>query len=497
VGFAIVNARLWGREGDAVVVKKGRIVGLGFEDSLRGEMVGVKVIDAEGGTVIPLLHDSHAHPQPVLPEVVDLRGVRSIEGVKKVLRSFKLRYKPKYIVGRGWDQELLSEGRMPTADDIDEVVRDVPVILVRVCGHVAVVNSRMLKLAEEAGLLPRYADFIEVVDGRATGVIYEGAIEAFKSLLPKPPDTDVIRGLRRLLTSYLRLGVGYVNFVSVGGDVARLLSRALEGLKPGVRVGIYCSADEVAKGGLEHFSGVRLCGVKDFSDGSLGGRTAYLSSDYSDAPGVRGVLLLSKGRLGVLWRAVKGLGLQLAIHAIGDEAIKRTISWARELKIPGSYLRVEHASVTPPEVIESLRSYRPHVVVQPHFLVTDWWAYSRLGTRVKFLYAYRSLIDASLPLYGSSDYPVEPINPYLSISAAVTRGMLQRYGVEEAITVEEAFEMYFRDPCFGLSRLRPGGEADLALVDGDLSGVSGYDVSGIRPILVSVSGELVQVAKDF
>jgi predicted amidohydrolase YtcJ len=487
----LTNVEVLGEEADSILVGKGKILSIGYEERVRMEGYGGRVIDLAGSTVIPSLHDSHTHIPVLAINSIELRGVTSLEGLRARLAK-EVRSGRKFIYGRGWNERAFKERRRPTRWDIDDVTGDIPAVLVRVCGHVALLNTKALNQ-----LLSIYGDrvknFIGLEDGKPNGLVYEDGVEYALKLVPKPTESEIQDFIRKYATEYLSYGVTHVNVMSVDYELIHVIKKALEGIP--FKVGVYITPEAAERIVSERLRDPMICGVKIFADGSFGGKTASLREPYNE--GGKGMRLLSLERFKKYLQLANSLGGQLAIHAIGDGAIDDIISYSRSLDVHGHKLRIEHASLTPPDIIEGLADLGPHVVVQPHFLVSDWWLGDVIGPeRARWAYAFRSLAEAGLKLYGSSDHPVEPKNPYLSISAAVSRGMLQRYSYSEALGKDQALSMYFRDPCFGENRLKEGSEANLVVLNNNLAALHGYDAGALRPLLVFSSGRIAYVSND-
>ncbi len=491
--YALVNARLWGVEADAVIINSdGVIEKMGWEHSLTSTLAGIRRIDVGGATVLPGLHESHAHAFIEGRYGINLRGVRSIRELCSRISSFIVRSRPPCVVGRGWDHEFFVERRMPRAEDLDRVTGSVPTLIIRVCGHVAVANTALLRLAQSSNILDKLRDYLEFEDGRPTGVVVEDGVSMLRDLLPSPTREEVMEEVVRLLRTYRDYGVLYLNFMSVTNETLTILKEAIRHVD-GINVATYVSLEDAKRHPTLREDRL-VVGVKVFADGSLGGRTAYLRERYSDSD-TKGKLLMNHKLLEEVWRLARGMGLKLAIHAIGDGALEEVIKFAKRVK-PGRTVRVEHASLTPPDIINGLSNTIRDVVVQPHFLVSDWWAESRLGSRVRWLYAFKTLSNSGLTLYGSSDYPVEPLNPYLGISCACTRGMLQYVSRMEALSLEDAVRMYLQDPSFGETTIRVGCKADFVVLNHDIGSIAPYDVAATRPKLVVVSGRVVEVRNN-
>ncbi len=504
--YALVNSDLWGVDGDTVVISKGRVVRIGWEHSLRDYLVGIRRVDIKGSTVLPPLHDAHSHPHVAGKYWVSLRGISSVNEFLNKIKSFKERVKPPYVIGRGWDQEALKEGRPPSIDELDEALGEVPAVLIRFCGHVALINSALLRVLRSRGIYDKLVKYMEIIDGRPTGIVFEKGVELALNALPKPSETELVNGLRRLLINYKSLGILYINFMDVDPYYLKALRRAV-GLVSGIHIAAYVSegyvrdlgrllSNELVKavGGSE----LRIAGVKTFIDGSLGGRTAYLRERYSDAD-TRGVLLKNRRDLRALLNTMisefKGnAAARLAAHAIGDAALDEFIAFAKGLGDRAmSLLRVEHASLSPKDVIESLAELSVPVAVQPHFLVSDWWAERRLGKlRARWLYPFKSMIRNGVKICGSSDYPVEPFDPYLGMSAAASRGNLQYLSHGEGLSLNESLNMYLWDPFFGPTRIKKGVRADLIVLNKCLRELNPYDLSIVKPVAIIVSGRFAE-----
>jgi len=487
VKIAIVNASFVNGEGDTVLIKGNKILKIGYEGSLFNYLNGYRKVDANGATILPALHDSHTHVPLKEGRGLDLKGIKSIVELREKIRK-AVRKESKFIYGRGWDEKLFRENRLPTRWDIDDITGNIPVVITRICGHVALANTAALKLAKE-----KYGDHIESYllreGGKPTGILYEKGVELVRNLIPSPTIDEAVEYIKAYLRDYLHWGIVYLNLMSVDDYLLKVLAKTpVKGMRIGVYLTPKTAHDLNKKKAITNK--VRICGIKAFADGSFGGMTAYLREPYLNTNST-GKSLMTLSEFEKLYRMSSLIGGQLAVHAIGDAAIEQVLSFIKETGARGSSVRIEHASLTPPDIIDELSKVKPQIVVQPHFLVSDWWLGELLGPkRARWAYAFRSLINSGLSLYGSSDYPVEPINPYLGISASISRGMLQVFSYNESLSVKKAIELYEKDPCFGGSLLREGMEADLVVLDQNISSISGYDIASIRPELVITSGEV-------
>jgi len=454
--------------------------------------------------MMPAFVDSHIHLDGVgeLINTLDLRGTQSIEEMKKLIKSFAEATSARYIVARGWDQELFAERRWPTRRDLDEAVADRPVIAVRVCGHAAVLNSAAVKALNLDKAFGQSPDF-----DPDSGLVKEKALEFIKERIYEMRDVDEVAKFiddaqRKLLSE----GVAAVGFMSVSPKVfAALMRLRIEGrLK--LRVASYINYDFFKRISQIPISPISIRdealwiqGVKLFVDGSLGARTALLSEPYSDDPTTRGRQIMSVEELSDAMLKASSLGLQTAVHAIGDGALDVVIKASEVSGVRGwKLLRVEHASVVRDDQLASIRSAGFGISVQPHFILSDWWVVKRVGvSRAKWVYRFKTLARITLTAF-STDAPVEPSNPWETIYAATSRGRyegleLYEYTADEVLSISESLDMYTRNAAklIGLNdggTLEIGHRLDAIIIDRDplLSGIE--DLRKTRVLKTYVNG---------
>ena len=481
--------------------------------ALLAKSLGGDIVNLEGRVVVPGFVDAHVHVDSLglYISTLDLRGVKSIRELKEKLREYANVMRTQWIVGHGWDQELFEEKRWPTRFDLDEVVLDRPVLLTRICLHAGVLNTRAL---EVTGLLGGGVEGV-LTDpgGNPTGVVVEKALEIAREKFRETLGVeDYVELLRSAQDHLLLHGVTTVGFVNCELPVFKALLELWRRRELRIRVRVYLKP---ADGGVDVLGvlrslGVkagfgdewlRIMGVKLFVDGGLGARTAWLSEPYSDDESTSGLPLMSREELQKISRIVDESGLQLAVHAIGDKAVRTVLDVYSEL-LNTRYLRhrVEHASLLKDDDLELMRDLGAVAVVQPHFIVSDWWAKSRLGEqRVKWLYRFKSLVEAGVPLAFSTDAPVEPVNPWETVYAAVTRGKYEKVPfyldtAHESLNVIESLHAYTYGSAYALhseeslGTLEPGKLADFVVLDRDPLATPERDLPFIRVLEVYVGG---------
>jgi len=175
---AFINGRIYIsfkplRITDGMVVSNNRVLYVGSSNRALElvKTLGGEVVDLKNRVVLPGFIDSHLHIDTLglAISTLDLRGVKSIAEIKEKLREYASKTRFKWILGHGWDHELLEEKRWPTRRDLDEVVEDRPVLLTRVCLHAGVVNTKGLI---ESGIIDKQVEGIDRDEnGEPTGVL--------------------------------------------------------------------------------------------------------------------------------------------------------------------------------------------------------------------------------------------------------------------------------------------------------------------------------------
>ena len=151
LGNARVVTPTPGRLASTVVVRDGRIAAVGGDDVASGARAGARRVDLAGRTLVPGFIDAHAHIWKIghlLTTMLDLRGVDSVESIVTRVAAFRARRPAgSWILGRGYNEATMAEGRAPTRHDLDRAAPDQPVVLTRTCGHIYAVNSAALAAA--------------------------------------------------------------------------------------------------------------------------------------------------------------------------------------------------------------------------------------------------------------------------------------------------------------------------------------------------------------
>jgi len=504
---------------EALVVddSSGRVVYAGSSAGAKKvvEALGGEVVDLNGKSVLPGFVDSHAHLDQLGMKLnmLDFHGVKSVEELKQRLLEYSKRAETLWIMGFGWDQELFEEKRFPTRWDLDEVVSRRPVILVRVCMHVAVLNSRAIEIAGVENL--DSPNVLRDARGVATGVVREEVLEYVKkkivaSLSVEDYKKYIVDAARYMASQ----GVTTVGFVGCSINALKALTELWAEKRLPIRVRVYIdgaaswdAVEALERVGLRTGFGddfLRIMGIKVYADGSLGARTAWLSKPYADDSTTCGRPDIDLRDLKALVRKVHGARLQMSVHGIGDRAIDMVLDAYREIGDVGrARHRVEHASVVREDQVREFAKLGIVASVHPQFITSDWWAKQRLGSeRLKWLYPVRTLVESGVAIGFGSDSPVETPNPWLSIYSAVTRGVFEgvphaKETESESISVLEALHIHTYGSAYimheevNLGTLEVGKLADFIVVDRDPLAVEPRELKSIRVLETYISGKRV------
>jgi predicted amidohydrolase YtcJ len=524
----ITNAKIWTVEkahptAQAVAILGDRILAVGSNadvESLRGP--ATKSIDAGGKLLLPGFNDAHVHfvGGGLQLDSVQLNDAASTEEfVRRIGEQAKKTPKGEWIQGGDWDETKWNPPSLPTKELIEPVTPDNPVFLGRYDGHSVLANSSALRMAGITSKTPDPPGGTIVRDARGnpTGDLKDAAMDLVFKVIPPLSHEQRLRAVRRALEYAASLGLTSVQHMDP--DYADIAAYA-ELLQLGeLTTRIYAAplidqVDDQVKIGIRHAFGgpyLRIGAVKAFADGSLGSRTAYFFEPYSDEPGNRGLLGEEMQPLSLMRdRMMKAdaAGLQICAHAIGDQAISTILDLytdvVRAHQGMERRLRIEHAQHMAAKDFARFAQLDVIASVQPYQAIDDGrWAEARIGhDRASRTYAFRTFLNHDVHLAFGTDWDVAPLNPILTIYAAVTRATLDGknpdgWFPEQKLTVPESVEAYtmgsayaeFQDKEKG--SITPGKLADMVLLSDDIFSIDPSKIREVKVLKTIVGGRLV------
>ncbi len=528
----IVNARVWTVDAsrpraEAVAIAGERIVAVGTNAEI-GRWAGpqTKHMDAAGKTVLPGLIDAHVHFHEGSAELsgVQLRDAATPEEFARRIGGFAKRIpKGEWILGGSWDHELWPGAPLPTKELIDRLTPDHPVFVSRLDGHMALANSLALRLAglTRESKEPAGGTMVRDAKGELTGVLKDAAMNPVVRVIPEASIEERVRTIRAGLAEARRLGVTGFHDMSSPLDLRAFQRLAARGE---LTARVYFATpleqwESPARAGILAGFGnewVRTGVLKGYADGSLGSTTAWFLEPYNDAPATSGLpasMMFPEGNMKKMALGADQAGLHLAVHAIGDRAIRHILDLFMELQRQRGQadrrLRIEHAQHIHPDDIPRFAKLKVIASMQPYHAIDDGrWAEKRIGARrCETTYAFRSLLDAGAVLAFGSDWPVAPLSPWWGLYAAVTRRTLDGKNPEgwvpsQKITLEEAIRAYTMGAAYAefsekeKGSLTAGKLADVIVLDSDLFALDPVHLKDVKVMATIVGGRVVYQAES-
>lgn len=495
------------RVATAVAVKDSRIVGVGLDDEIRS-LAGLGTIEEslDGKVVVPGLIDAHNHLlfTGFLLQDIQLYDCRSIPEIVERVRIAAEQAKPgEWIVGRGWDESLLAEGRFPSRSDLDPVSPNNPVVLHRVWNKLTC-NSAALRAAgidrntpDPPADVAYSGSFDRDEHGEPTGLFRDRAKDLITSALPPNTAEDYARAVAVASRHYNAAGITAVGEPGLYPDEVHGFHRAHQENRLTVRTEMMLAgwgfgSAVIEKQLPERFESMgvmtgfgddmlRIGGVKFMPDGGIGDRTAKVYQPYEGEPANCGQWIVEPQELGYLIRFVHDLGFAIDTHTCGDEAQQVTVEAyaAAQTANPKPWLRhrVHHAYLPTERTLELMAAHRIPAVVSDPFLrgLGESYIISLGLERASRMMPMRTYLDRGIPLAGSSDSPVAVFDPWIGFHSAITRETVKGtvMGPAERITPRETLRSYTIGGAYALGREReigsiePGKLADLLILDED------------------------------
>ena len=543
--FVIINANIHSLDPSrprarAIAAKNGRIAAVGSDEAVLAyagrELPQAAVTDLSGKTVLPGFIDAHTHfiAGGFSLQSVNLRGAAGPEEfVGRIAERLRQTKPGDWVTGGGWDQETWPAAPLPRKQWIDGFSAENPVFVSRSDLHIGLANSAALRAAGIDATTPDPCGgeiFRDPASGEPTGILKDAAIRLVEAVMPKPSVADRESALRFALAKAAAEGVTSVHDVTDWGNpdwsewalfqqfrarnelTCRIFARLplIDWDRRRADMPAFLTGDAADPW-------LRFGGLKGFTDGSLGGHTAYFFEPYADAPGNCGLLLADMFPAGAMeqrLREADHAGIPVSVHAIGDQANAILLdifeSLTRSNGPRDRRLRIEHAQHLRQSDIERMGRLGVIASVQPAHLIDDGgWAERSIGAeRCQLTYAFRSLLAAGVRLAGGSDWPVAEMSPLLAIHAAVNRTTSDGqfpggWNPQQKISVAQAITAFTSDAAYAefaeaeKGSLSPGKFADLVVLSADPYQVDPACIKEIQVLQTIAGGRTVFQSKNF
>jgi predicted amidohydrolase YtcJ len=538
----VFNARIYTVDSaftvtEALAVKNGKIIFTGTNSDAEKKIKAGNVIDAKGKYIFPGFIDAHCHFYGYgkgLSEL-DLTNTASEKEVMDSVIYYAKEQdmypeksdidltKPKWIVGRGWDQNDWEVKEFPDKKRLDTLFPNTPVILKRVDGHAILVNQKALNIAGFTEKTKINGGELILKDGKLTGVLVDNAADSLEKSIPKADRELIERALLKAQENCLTVGLTTIDDAGLDKDVVEMIDELQKANKLKMRVYAMLSPTEenykmYLRSGPYKTDKLNVRSFKFYADGALGSRGACLMKDYSDKPGWKGFMLNDLGYFMKAADQMQENKFQLNVHCIGDSAVRALIQvFATVPKMFGDMdgklfkeivrerrWRIEHAQIVDKADVNLFKELGIIPSVQPTHATSDmYWAEQRIGReRMKSAYAYKELLNAAGRIALGTDFPVEDISPFKTFYAAVYRKDAKGFPeggfqMENALTREETMKgmtiwaAYSNFEEKEKGSLEKGKFADFLILDTDLMKCGEKEILNAKVISTFIGGERV------
>jgi predicted amidohydrolase YtcJ len=505
---------------EAVAIQGNRITRIGSLDDVLSEVgPGTRTIDLGGRALLPGLNDNHNHPisfgQALSQIDASPVAAPTLASLQDAFRKRAAEQPNGWLVARGYDDSRLDIHRHPTRYELDEATGDRPAYLVRTCGHLAVANSAALRASGVTADTPDPVggQIDRDEHGEPIGLLRETAMKLVSDQIPAPNSSDMKDFLRAAGKRFNEFGITSVGEAAVSNShqFSAYQELARDGelpMRTFTMMLIDDTLDELEQLGLQTGFGdawFRIGPAKVFQDGSGGGRTAAMTTEYRNDPGNKGITIYDQQGLNERFTRANAAGFQMAAHAIGDRAISMILT-AYETALatnprPDARPRIEHCGMCTQKHLDRMKAIGALAIPQPSFVhyLGDSYLENFTEEQLAMSYPGRSWFDQGIVAVGSSDVPVVSCDPFVNLRAAVTRLTQdgQFMGRNQAVTIDEALRMFTINGAYASfeetikGSITEGKLADLTVLSADPRSVAPEELHTLRAELTMIDGKVV------
>lgn len=476
-------------------------------------------INLMGKTMLPGFVDSHLHiiNHGLKLLRLDLSQMSSATEIKQALRNRTTNLaEGEWLIGEGWNENQW--GSNPTIinkSELDEISPENPMMLTRVCRHAILANSKAMELAgiDEETQDPQGGIIVRDEQGETTGYFLDTAQELIKNAMPDVSQNYLEQVIKISVEDLQSKGIvgGHSEDLNYFGGFNKTYAAFKNAInnenkfKAHLLVHHEVMMDMVKEnlGYLDGTTYVELGAIKIFADGALGGRTAWLTEDYSDDLGNKGVAIHETKDLEAIVKAARQHGLPIAVHVIGDQAVDEIAAIIKRYPLEnGARDRIIHGQILNENSLQLLKELPVVVDIQPSFVTSDFpWVIDRIGKkRLNLAYAWKTMLNNKIHCAGGSDAPIEEVSPLLGIQAAVLRKSSldgKVYNSKEKLSIYEAIRLYTAGSAYAINQETSRGiiaenyKADFTILAEDIFQINPERINDIAIYMTVIDGEVV------
>ena len=468
-------------------------------------------IDLNGATVIPGFTDSHFHLTNLGKQIdtLLLKNCKSAEEIRElVLEKSKSLQSNEWIIGFGWDQNKWSTPKFPGDEILNSLPISQPIMLNRIDGHSCWVNQKVMELSG-LNVSPKPPEGGDIINNC---ILIDNAMNPVQFVIPKPDESTIEKWIKLALEKIIPRGITNIHDAWQDPTTVNVLKQMASENKLPIRVygmlgsGYHKLLKQFFNKGVFQSENYTIRSVKAFIDGALGSRGAALFEPYCDDKNNCGLILISEKEFKELAVNCNDAGFQLCTHAIGDRGNRLVIDvYSNSVQKKSNHRwRIEHAQMVCDEDIPRFAESGIVPSMQPSHCTSDMpWLYDRLGEkRLHRISRWQSFIDSGCQIPGGSDCPIEEGNPIFEYYAAVTRkdheGLPQDgWESQEAVSRINALKMFTTWAAYGefaehrRGKIRPGFDADLTIIDRDITTCPEKEILNTEVLGAMVAGNLI------
>jgi predicted amidohydrolase YtcJ len=509
---------------EAIAIKNGKIIFVGDNQQIMEyKQKQTEMINLHGKTLMPGFIESHMHPTLYGTSLLEIdcrpdAAPSLVMILKKVEEGANKTKKGEWIRGWGWDDSKIPEKRYPTREELDKVAPDHPVFLKRTCAHMGVVNSKALEYSNITAETPqpKGGNIEKDENGNLTGLLQENALDLLE--IPEYSMDELKEGMKLAQQDFARWGITTVHDMAVKRPEMKTYQSMLVKEEIDVRVRMWMWAisqmnwegvmEEVLSLGIESGFGndkLNVQGIKFMLDGTIGGKTAAVSSPYEgDTNENIGILYMDQKTINQYVKLSVESGLRVSIHAIGDRAIEMALTSIEQSgtseKLSKMRHRIEHCVLPTVSHLERIKELNIIAASSVGFIYNIGDSYfSNLGPeRMKKAFPHRSFKEYGIVAPGNSDLPITNGNPLLGVYGAVTRKTIGGQTVDNVqnISVRDALKAYtidaaysgFEEDLFGTIEINK--YADLIVLSEDPESIPEDKIKDIKVELTMMNGRI-------